>query len=577
MGRACARYLGVAFVTLAMAWSAPPAVAATYTVNTTGDPVGTGCTGGTCSLRQAITATNGGAGGDTIVLPAARIVLSLGILSVDKPVTIAGAGTRVSIVDANSTSGIINFSAAASPSAVQDVTFTGGRSSSAPGVVNDATLRLTAVAVTGIVATNFAAGGIYNGNTGSLTLERSLVSGNSVATVGAGIYNLNALTVVNSTISGNTANTSGSTWEGGGIYTDGTATIVNSTVTGNSANRGGGISVGSFSTATLQNTIVAENVATGVGQPGNCRFSGTLTSQGGNLEDTNTCNLVQATDLRNTAPALGPLQDNAGPTDTRALVLGSLAIDRGGATGCPPTDQRGVARPQQGGCDIGAYEFAPPSVTTGAAGNVKTASAVLAGSLVPNLRATVYHFEYGRTAAYGSSTLVQSAGAGNSAVAATAALAGLRAGTTYHFRLVGTNADGTSAGADRTFRTAGFGGVGLRSKKLSLDRRGRVTFAVSCPAGTAGGICDVRAALFSPAGKLQAATSKAKRRRAKLLGKRKFTVAAGRTLKTRLRLTRTGRKLALRGGKFRLRLVTRDRAVNRHSAVWRVVLLRKQR
>lgn len=53
-------------------------------------------------------------------------------------------------------------------------------------------------------------------------------------------------------------------------------------------------------------------------------------------------------------PLLSPLADNGGPNETMALWPGSPAIDAG-APGCPPIDQRGVAR--SGNCDIGAYEF----------------------------------------------------------------------------------------------------------------------------------------------------------------------------------------------------------------------------
>ena len=539
-----------------------PAIAATYSVNTTGDPVGAGCSGGTCSLRQAIAVVNAGAGGDRINLPSGRIVLSLGILSVSKPVTIAGTGTRSSIVDANATSSIIVFQPGASPSVVEDVTLTGGRGSGNAGVSNSATLRLTRVAVTGVVSTNFAAGGVYNSASGSLTIESSTISGNTTATIGGGIYNLNALSITNSTISGNTANTTGSNWQAGGIYTSGTATIVNSTITGNTAFSGGGLEVDSGTTASLRNTIVAQNTATAAGQPGNCRVFGTLSSQGGNLEDTNTCNFVQASDLRSTPAGLGPLQDNAGPTDTRALLSGSMAVDRGIASGCPATDQRGVARPQQGGCDIGAYEFGPPATATGNPANVKASSVLLAGTLVPNLRATTYRFEYGTTAAYGSATTTQAIGAGNAAVPVSAAVTGLKAATTYHYRLVGTNADAAAGGVDRTFRTARFAGSRLVARKLAADSKGRVVMRISCPADVAGGSCKIVAALSST------------KRRAKLLGRGRFSVAAGKTVKKRLRLNKAGRRLARTRRKDRLRLVltTRDQVGNLDRNRYQVTL-----
>ncbi len=63
---------------------------------------------------------------------------------------------------------------------------------------------------------------------------------------------------------------------------------------------------------------------------------------------------------------------------------------------------------------------------------------------------TSYHFEYGLTTAYDSST-PQATGEGK--FSASARLEGLQPETEYHFRIVATNADGTSYGPDTTFRT----------------------------------------------------------------------------------------------------------------------------
>ncbi|NIU85743.1 MAG: hypothetical protein GWN56_00105, partial [Nitrosopumilaceae archaeon] len=53
--------------------------------------------------------------------------------------------------------------------------------------------------------------------------------------------------------------------------------------------------------------------------------------------------------------ALGPLQDNGGPTFTHELLEGSVAIDMGDPAGCDnplngilSTDQRGFIRPSDG-------------------------------------------------------------------------------------------------------------------------------------------------------------------------------------------------------------------------------------
>ena len=63
-------------------------------------------------------------------------------------------------------------------------------------------------------------------------------------------------------------------------------------------------------------------------------------------------------------PLLGPLADNTGPTRTHALLAGSVAINAGNNATCAATDQRGIARPISGVCDIGSFEFAGPATST---------------------------------------------------------------------------------------------------------------------------------------------------------------------------------------------------------------------
>ena len=86
-----------------------------------------------------------------------------------------------------------------------------------------------------------------------------------------------------------------------------------------------------------------------------------VVSLGYNIDNGSSC--VDGTvtgDKPNTDPLFNPhgLQDNGGPAKTIALLPASPAIDTADPA-CPPpfTDERGVTRPQQTACDIGAYEL----------------------------------------------------------------------------------------------------------------------------------------------------------------------------------------------------------------------------
>jgi phosphodiesterase/alkaline phosphatase D-like protein len=95
---------------------------------------------------------------------------------------------------------------------------------------------------------------------------------------------------------------------------------------------------------------------------------------------------------------------------------------------------------------------AAPSVVTEAASAVTQASATLNASVNPNGETVSdCHFEYGPTASYGTSVPCSLLpGGGSSPVAVSASISGLAANTSYHFRIVATNATGTSEGADET-------------------------------------------------------------------------------------------------------------------------------
>ncbi len=202
------------------------------------------------------------------------------------------------------------------------------------------------------------------------------------------------MTLVNSTVSNNTAGTNTSTArvndnDGGGIANkSGTLTLSNSTVTGNSAaNAGGGIF--NLDMLTLERSLIAGNSASSAGNEIHnyvgCLTAATINSPAclvrtndvtadafnlfghsgesnaeafygftpGASDITTTSNGTQPTALATILNTT--LADNGGPTLTHSLVAGSPAIDAAGDSSVD-TDQRGVARPQGTGDDIGAVE-----------------------------------------------------------------------------------------------------------------------------------------------------------------------------------------------------------------------------
>jgi len=262
--------------------------------------------------------------------------------------------------------------------------------------INDCTIRNNNACV---------GGGVFS--RGQLYMNRCTVSGNTAGTGGGGISNgvaiLNGfgsgheessqiesgqMWLTNCTISGNSLTgvqavvaVNGDAeynavlhFYGAGILNYGTMTLLNCTLAYNRTNddanaHGGGfanLQVPNALTAYFKNTIVANNTAgDGTTNNGYTGPSATTISQGNNLDSENSCGFNQSTDQTNINPFLGPLQNNGGPTSTRAITDTSPAYNRANNTGAPATDQRGVTRPQNDICDVGAYEleYSPPPVS----------------------------------------------------------------------------------------------------------------------------------------------------------------------------------------------------------------------
>ena len=96
-----------------------------------------------------------------------------------------------------------------------------------------------------------------------------------------------------------------------------------------------------------------------------------------------------------------------------------------------------------------------PTAVTGTATSTTTSSATLNGQVGPNWNATTWWFEYGTSTSYGQSTAVASLPGVTTLNPVSANVAGLAAGSTYHFRVVTRWSDGTTTyGSDGTFTTA---------------------------------------------------------------------------------------------------------------------------
>ena len=327
------------------------ASAATLVVNSTADDLTAG--DGQCTLREAILNANAdadstggdcsaGTGADKIRLAEGVVLVTGGSLYISGDLEVIGAGANVSVIEFP------------------------GNSRSADGIVLDAGSVVSIQDVAIVNATGF---GIDNLAGASLALRHSVIRGTQVWCVprrgccfpcGAAIGSTAPTVVTASALTNNDFALIGGPFE-----------IRNSTISSNQIVAllfGGSSSI--VQSTIAHNAFLASNwqvrASILIDNGDDCSA---VTSLGYNLDD-GSCGLSDPTDLPSVDPLLGPLQDNGGPTPTYALLPGSPAIDAipvadctyddDGDPGTPEVplteDQRGVARPQGNGCDIGAYE-----------------------------------------------------------------------------------------------------------------------------------------------------------------------------------------------------------------------------
>ncbi len=121
-----------------------------------------------------------------------------------------------------------------------------------------------------------------------------------------------------------------------------------------------------------------------------------------------------------------------------------------------------VARPLAVACAIAAAVLiyagpaaaaSAPTVSTGNASNVMFSSAIVFGNVNPHGQAANFSFQYGTTRNYGSQTPLSPAGGSEGSIKVSQTITGLQPLTTYHYRILASNASGASVGKDRTFTT----------------------------------------------------------------------------------------------------------------------------
>ncbi|MDQ6669414.1 MAG: hypothetical protein M3069_01390 [Chloroflexota bacterium] len=230
------------------------------------------------TIHDAVTAASAG---DTIDVKPGTYRENL---TIDKPLTITGAGAQQTIVasahpretvvvvaahpvrlakltvEGSEAGGIFNQSGGTLTVAYSTVR---NNPRSGGGIGNDAgaTLILTHSTVSGNAAGRGGSGGGLS-NAGTAIVRYSQLLNNFATTNGGGIVNTGEMTLTYSTVSGNSSHF------GGGIYNNGKLTMTHSTVSSNTSTSGRGGGILNDGTATLKFSQLLNNSAGSTGQGG---------------------------------------------------------------------------------------------------------------------------------------------------------------------------------------------------------------------------------------------------------------------------------------------------------------------
>lgn len=189
-------------------------------------------------------------------------------------------------------------------------------------------------------------------------IEASTLSGNSAVDGGALALSGGSTTLSNSTLSGNSASSEG----GAAFLANATLNLEHATMSANTASVGGGIAASFLFAGVInaRNSILQASTCADP-LPGGVPFFD-WNASGANLDSGSSCaSLFSSNFTANASTNLAALAHNGGGTRTHALLAGSQALNTASnctaiGGGAIASDQRGVPRPQNGVCDIGAFE-----------------------------------------------------------------------------------------------------------------------------------------------------------------------------------------------------------------------------
>jgi len=334
---------------------------------------------GDLSLREAIGLANGSVGTNTITfippLSGQTIALVHGELAISEALTIDALSTGSNVaIDARGQSRIFHITATTGNFNFGGLTLTGGRTTAEGDAGQGGAIRSTSTGTLTVVRSTLSGNSVAGANAaggallayGPVTLTNTTVSGNTAEGNnggGGGLVAFGTLVLTRSTISGN--RTTGEFSNGGGIRASGAVTLTESTVTDNHAQQSSGGGVFQLNMAanhpfSINGSIVAGNSAS-VSNGGAANLvsdpQSTLTINyslvGAGITPT-----AGGNNVVNNNPQLAPLGNYGGPTPTHALLAASPAINAGDPTIATGNDQRGApfARVADGRSDIGAYE-----------------------------------------------------------------------------------------------------------------------------------------------------------------------------------------------------------------------------